>query len=161
MNRVARLFLPPCRGGETADAADLKSATSWRCVGSSPSLGTKISIRRKSKPTVSINKWRKGPIQAIFAGLIPSNVPQINLIHSIRHDDRARTCRARFRVRNRTYSSGFLGYGYRLRPAHSRSPHDPQSGQNRHDCPMHDAKPEENPNPAIQIAREQGYHRLL
>ena len=28
------------------DAADLKSATSWRCVGSNPSLGTKIPFIR-------------------------------------------------------------------------------------------------------------------
>ena len=30
------------------DAADLKSATSWRCVGSNPSLGTNFSIRVSS-----------------------------------------------------------------------------------------------------------------
>ena len=46
---VAPFDFETCRGGETADAADLKSATSQRCVGSSPSLGTKSSFVRKSQ----------------------------------------------------------------------------------------------------------------
>ena len=84
-----------------------------------------------------------------FAGQIPSNVPQLTGIHSIRHHDRARQVRARFRVCNRTYSSGFPGCGCRPRPANARSPHDPQTGQ----CTRRNRG--ENPNPASQIAREQ------
>ena len=38
------------------DAADLKSATSWRCVGSSPSLGTNFSISLDHKRTNGISK---------------------------------------------------------------------------------------------------------
>ena len=48
------------------DAADLKSATSWRCVGSSPSLGTKISIKADYKLKGSINNRRIDRIEPIL-----------------------------------------------------------------------------------------------
>ena len=48
------------------DAADLKSATSWRCVGSNPSLGTNLSIEVDHKPKGVINKKRIGRIGPIL-----------------------------------------------------------------------------------------------